>query len=396
MGYDHQFSTIRVFVNTVAGVGQRGMGAGSGLTEYLKQSPINLTDHEMGMDPEGCSWNARNNNKPMDEITKPCVEFVDVDIPNYNYDFKKAITLFNTKTQMWEPELLKPDRGTKKEQGWRPSSLIRVKRSEKEAVDEENKEKETVDEEKKDREEEKEPKEVEEEMEPRRNDETVIIVRPHGTESHAESDIESILVAKTAEKELLETIGMDKEIKLKGPTNTIGGPSNNAQSGKTHADSVEDTGPEALKAMDGRLMKAVEDAVKDAMKDAVKDLKKTISSLSDKLTLLEDEVKSLRSSGDNPSEENKDSDEEDDVDKALEEEDGGDKESKVFEEEDDVNNYIRDVTNEVQKEHGDVDDNMDADAAQMIGHAEKHEKAEAEKAEAEKDEKAKKKKRGGE
>ncbi|CAH8358185.1 unnamed protein product [Eruca vesicaria subsp. sativa] len=132
--------------------------------------------------------------------------------------------------------------------------------------------------------------------------------------------------------------------------------------------------------MDGRLMKAV--------KDAVKDLKKTVSSLSDKLTHLEDEVKSLRSSGDNPSEENKESDEEDDVDKALEEEDGGDKESKESEEEDDVNNYIRDVTNEVQKEHGDVDDNMDEDTAQMIGHAEKHEKAEAEK--------AKKEKRGGE
>ncbi|CAH8360647.1 unnamed protein product [Eruca vesicaria subsp. sativa] len=157
---------------------------------------------------------------------------------------------------------------------------------------------------------------------------------------------------------------------LKGPTDTIGGPSNNAQSGKAHSDSGEDTGPEALKAMDGRLMK-----VEEAVKDAVKDLKKTVSSLS---------------SGDNPSEENKESDEEDDVYKASEEEDGGDKESKESKEEDDVNNYIRDVTNEVQKEHGDVDDNMDEDAAHMIGHAEKHEKAEAEKAE-----KAKKKKKRG-
>ncbi|KAG2304197.1 hypothetical protein Bca52824_032848 [Brassica carinata] len=315
--------------------------------------------------------------------------------------------------------------------------------------------------------EEKEPKEVEEEKEPQRNDETALIVRPHGTESHAQSDvssfleksdgvaptswvftsfpipleaipslrnhfrenvigarphcprmckmeykqksgtkefslntmndklgtdikdIESILVAKTAEKELLETIGVDKEscwaddsndaavdswskilqkgstqvffeerfridceartAKLNGPTNPIGGPSNNAQS-EVHADSVEDTGLEALKAMYGRLMKAV----KDAVKDAVKELNKTVFSLSDKITLLEDEVKSLRSSGDNPSEENKESDEEDDVDKASEEEDGGDKETKESEEEDDVNNYIRDVTNEVQKEHGDA------------------------------------------
>ncbi|KAL0716024.1 hypothetical protein Bca4012_065346 [Brassica carinata] len=230
-------------------------------------------------------------------------------------------------------------------------------------------------------------------------------------------DIESILVAKTAEKELLQAIGMDKErcwaddsddaavdswskilekgstqvffeerfridceariAKLNGPTNPIGGPSNNAQS-EAHEDSVEDTGHEALKAMDGRLMKAVKDAVKVAVKDAVKELNKTVSSLSDKVTLLEDEVKSLRPSGENQSEENKESDEEDDVDKASEEEDGGDKETKESEEEDDVNNYIRDVTNEVQDEHG----TMDEDDAQMI--------AEAEKAEAEKAKKKKK------
>ncbi|CAH8392145.1 unnamed protein product [Eruca vesicaria subsp. sativa] len=159
----------------------------------------------------------------------------------------------------------------------------------------------------------------------------------------------------------------------------------NSSASTAHADSVEDTGPGALKVMDGRLMKAVEDAVKE--------LKKTVSSLSDKLTLLEDEVKSLRSSGDNPSEDNKESNEDDDVDKASEEEDGGDKETKESEEEDDVNNYIRDVTIEVQKEHGDVDANMDEDAAQMTADAEKHEKAEAEKAEKGKEER---KKRGRE
>ncbi|CAH8361433.1 unnamed protein product [Eruca vesicaria subsp. sativa] len=128
-------------------------------------------------------------------------------------------------------------------------------------------------------------------MEPRRDDETAIIVRPHGTESHAESKGSTQVFFE-------EQFHIDCEArtaKLKGPTDTIGGPSNNLQSGKAHSDSVEDTGPEALKAMDGRLMKSVEDAVKD--------LKKTVSSLSDKLTLLEDEVKSLKSSGDNPSEE---------------------------------------------------------------------------------------------
>ncbi|CAH8383185.1 unnamed protein product [Eruca vesicaria subsp. sativa] len=197
---------------------------------------------------------------------------------------------------------------------------------EKEVVDEGEQEMETVDEENKDREEEKEPKEVEEEMEPQRDDETAIIVRPHGTESHAES----ILQKGSTQVFFEEQFRIDceaRKTKLKGPTDTIGGPSNNVQSGKAHSDSVEDTGPKALKAMDGRLMKAVEDAVKD--------LKKTVSSLFDKLTLLEDEVKSLRSNGDNPSEENKESDEEDDVDKVSEEEDGGDKESKESEEEDD-------------------------------------------------------------
>ncbi|KAG2306215.1 hypothetical protein Bca52824_025963 [Brassica carinata] len=204
------------------------------------------------------------------------------------------------------------------------------------------------------------------------DDETALalVVRAHGTESHAGLDIESILVAKTAEKELLQAIGMHKEscwadspmmqqlmariAKLNGLTNPIGGPSNNAQS-EAHEDSVEDTGHEALKAMDGRLMKAVKDAVKVDVKDDVKELNKTVYSLSDKVTLLEDEVKSLRSSGENQSEENKESDEEDDVDKASEEEDGGDKETKESEEEDDVNNYIRDVTNGAE-EHGTMDE----------------------------------------
>ncbi|CAN7105480.1 unnamed protein product, partial [Brassica rapa subsp. narinosa] len=81
---------------------------------------------------------------------------------------------------------------------------------------------------------------------------------------------------------------------IEGPTNPIGGPSNNAQSGQVHAYSVEATGAtlgaEALKAMEGRLMNAVRDAVRDAMKG----VKEKVTSLSTQLGLLEEEVKSLR------------------------------------------------------------------------------------------------------
>ncbi|CAN7017335.1 unnamed protein product [Brassica rapa subsp. trilocularis] len=183
---------------------------------------------------------------------------------------------------------------------------------------------------------EKEKEEVGDEIEPRRNDEeaderAIIPSRQHETESHADS---SILVATAAEEELLETIGMDKEScwaddaddatvdrwtkiirkgkkqiffeeqfrmnfesrtgQIEGPTNPIGGPSNNAQSGQAHADSVEATGAtpgaEALKAMEGGLMNAVRDAVRDAMKG----VKEKVTSLSTQLGLLEEEVKSLR------------------------------------------------------------------------------------------------------
>ncbi|CAG7885569.1 unnamed protein product [Brassica rapa] len=255
---------------------------------------------------------------------------------------------------------------------------------EKEGGDEGEKEKEVGDEGEKE-------KEVGDEIEPRRNDEEaderaiIPFGRQHETESHADSfrmDFES----RTGQ--------------IEGPTNPIGGPSNNAQSGQAHADSVEATGAtlgaEALKAMEGRLMNAVRDAVRDAMKG----VKEKVTSLSTQLGLLEEEVKILRLSipgSDNPAvqddgdgSENSESEEEDgDVggDKESEEEDGdvgGDKES----EEDDggdnnepdeedgsdnnVEDAILDISKNVQREYGDVD--MDGDDAEKYAHAMEAEK----------------------
>ncbi|KAG5414851.1 hypothetical protein IGI04_002418 [Brassica rapa subsp. trilocularis] len=243
---------------------------------------------------------------------------------------------------------------------------------EKEGGDEGEKEKEVGDEGEKE-------KEVGDEIEPRRNDEeaderAIIPSRQHETESHADS--------------------------IEGPTNPIGGPTNNAQSGQAHADSVEATGAtpgaEALKAMEGRLMNAVRDAVRDAMKG----VKEKVTSLSTQLGLLEEEVKILRLSvpgSDNPAvqddgdgSDNSESEEEDgDVggDKKSEEEDvdvGGDKESEEEDggdnnepdEEDgsdnDVEDTILDISKDVQREYGDVD--MDDDDAEMYAHAVEAEK----------------------
>ena len=182
-------------------------------------------------------------------------------------------------------------------------------------------------------------------------------------------DIESILIATAAEKELLKTIGMDKEscwaddaddaavdcwtkkirkgkkqvffeeqfgidieartAKIESPTNAIGGPSNNAESGQAHANSVKATGAKALKMMEGRLLNAVRDAVRDAMKE----VNKKVTSLCNQLNLVEEEVKRLRLSGsDNPSDQDdgndkKEPEEEDGGDKESETDDGGDKES---------------------------------------------------------------------
>ncbi|KAL0886037.1 hypothetical protein Bca101_010020 [Brassica carinata] len=121
-------------------------------------------------------------------------------------------------------------------------------------------------------------------------------------ENREGEDIESILVATEAEKELLESIGMGKEScwahddndaevdrwtkiirngkqvifeaefsidfeartsQVEGPTiPAIGEPSNNEDSGEAYADSVEAPGAEALKAMEARLMNAFQDAMK--------------------------------------------------------------------------------------------------------------------------------------
>ncbi|KAG2328637.1 hypothetical protein Bca52824_011365 [Brassica carinata] len=232
-------------------------------------------------------------------------------------------------------------------------------------------------------------------------------------------DIGSILVATEAEKELLESIGMGKErcwadddddeevdrwtkiirngkqvifeaefsidfeahtARVEGPTiPAIGEPSNNADSGEAHADSVEAPGAEALKAMEARLMNAFQDAMK----------------------VLKDEVKSLRArvdgkSGDNPSDQVCVSDnesEEDGDDKESEEEDGGDKDSeeeeggvKDSEEEDGgdneseeyVDDYILDISNQVQLEHGSGDDDMDETLVRYAA-AEESKKAKTEK-----------------
>ncbi|KAG2298864.1 hypothetical protein Bca52824_035336 [Brassica carinata] len=137
-------------------------------------------------------------------------------------------------------------------------------------------------------------------------------------------DIESILVATEAEKELPESIGMSKEscwaddhedaevdrwtkiirngkqvifeaefsidfeartAQVEGPTiPAIGEQSNNADSGEAHADSVEAPGAEALKAMEARLMNAFQDAMK-VLKDEVKSLKTRVDGKSVQLEL---------------------------------------------------------------------------------------------------------------
>ncbi|KAH0936379.1 hypothetical protein HID58_013496 [Brassica napus] len=150
-----------------------------------------------------------------------------------------------------------------------------------------------------------------------------------------------ILVATAAEKEILESIGMGKESCgaddnvvhqsiVEGPTiPAIGGGSNNAKSGQTDAYSVEAPGVEPLKAMEGRLMNAISDGTKE--------VNKKVKSLSDRLTLVENEVKSLRVSvsgmrelssegeSDNPfDQDGSDNPSEEDGSDTPSEEDGGD------------------------------------------------------------------------
>ncbi|KAF3586581.1 hypothetical protein F2Q69_00030260 [Brassica cretica] len=178
-------------------------------------------------------------------------------------------------------------------------------------------------------------------------------------------DIASILVETAAEKELLESIGMGKETQVEGPTiPAIGGGSNNAESGHTDAYSMEAPRVEALKAMEGRLMNAISDGMKE--------VNKKVKSLSNRLTLVENEVKSLRVSVPRMSEllsegEIDNSSDQDGSDNPSEE-DGGDTPSE--EDGGDKNDSVLAIANQVQSEHGNGDDDMD-DTAEMSATAEK-------------------------
>ncbi|CAN7120717.1 unnamed protein product [Brassica rapa subsp. narinosa] len=171
-------------------------------------------------------------------------------------------------------------------------------------------------------------------------------------------DIASILVATAAEKELLESIGMGKETQVEGPTiPAIGGGSNNAKSGQTDAYSVEAPGVEPLTAMEGWLMNAISDGTKE--------VNKKVKSLSDRLTLVENEVKSLRVSvsgmrelssegeSDNPfDQDGSDNPPEEDGSDTPSEEDGGDTLSEAHKDGGSKDDSVLAIPNQVQSEHG--------------------------------------------
>ncbi|CAF2056825.1 unnamed protein product, partial [Brassica oleracea] len=112
----------------------------------------------------------------------------------------------------------------------------------------------------------------------------------------------------------------------------------------------------------------------NAISDGMKEVNKKVRSLSNRLTLVENEVKSLRVSvpgmsellsegeGDNPSEEDggdTPSEEDGDDTPSEEDKDGGSKDDSVLA-----------IVNQVQSEHGNGDDDMD-DTAEMSAAAEK-------------------------
>lgn len=256
---------------------------------------------------------------------------------------------------------------------------------------------------------------------------------------HMPQDIDSILVATAAEKELLESIGMGKESCWADDNDDaavdrwtkIIQKGRNKFSLKNSSASIlglvqlwlkippvlllEDHPimqnlvrlmqirwrlmDRALKAMEGRLMNAI--------RDAMKEVNKKLISLSNQLTLLEDKVKSLGDKaseedvGDKESEEDdvghkesekedgggKESEVEDGGDKESEEDDGGDKDS-----EEDVDDTVLHIANLVQSEHGNGDDDMD-DTAEMSAAAVQLESKMSEKANSEKANRMEKKKR---
>ncbi|KAG5393350.1 hypothetical protein IGI04_023313 [Brassica rapa subsp. trilocularis] len=156
------------------------------------------------------------------------------------------------------------------------------------------------------------------------------------------------------------------EPQVEGPTiPAIGRGSNNAESGQAHADSVEATGVEALKVMECRLMNAISDGMKE--------VNKKVNSLSNQLTLLENEVKNLRVSvprmSELPSEGESDNPSDQDGSDHPSEEDGGDTPSEEDKDDGSKDDSVIAIANQVHSEHGNGDDDMD-DTAEMSAAAE--------------------------
>ena len=150
---------------------------------------------------------------------------------------------------------------------------------------------------------------------------------------------------------------------------------------------MEAPGGEALKALEGRLMNAISDGMKE--------VNKKVKSLSNRLTLVENEVKSLRVSvpgtSELPSEGESDNPSDQDGGDNPSEEDGGDTPSEEDKDGGSKDGSVLAIANQVQSEHGNGDDDMD-DTAEMSAAAEQLESEMLEKAKTEK----KKKRRGRE
>ena len=158
-------------------------------------------------------------------------------------------------------------------------------------------------------------------------------------------------------------------------------------------------GVEALKAMEGRLMNAISDGMKE--------VNKKVKSLSNRLTLVENEVKSLRVSvpgmselpskeeSDNPSDQDgNDNLSEEDGGDTPSEEDGGDTPSEENKDGGSKDDSVLTIANQVQSEHGNSDDDMD-DTAEISAAADQLESEMLEKANTGKKKKKKAKKDDG-
>ncbi|KAG2282429.1 hypothetical protein Bca52824_053649 [Brassica carinata] len=139
-----------------------------------------------------------------------------------------------------------------------------------------------------------------------------------------------------------------EQTQIEVPTiRAIGGGCNNAESGQAHAYSVEAPGGEALKALEGRLMNAISDGMKE--------VNKKVKSLSNRLTLVENEVKSLRVSvpgtSELPSEGESDNPSDQDGGDNPSEEDGGDTPSEEDKDGGSKDGSVLAIANQVQSEH---------------------------------------------